>query len=152
MKILLAILLSLVSTSTYGADYYLLEPSYLSMEYYKIDNNRDEYLRINDEGSSKYGEGGEHWVYGAAIRLNFNLVRYNDYSLYLSNRVHMAATRCCVRQVGWEYEFGTHLGKHIDAFWYHHSQHILDQERVTSRFPLQNFYGIRFILIEQGRK
>jgi len=152
MKILLAILLSLASTSTYGADYYLLEPSYLSMEYYEIRNNRDEYLSINDAGSTKYGDQFEHWKYGLAVRFNLDIIRYTDYALYLSNRVHMASTQCCVRQVGWEYELGAHLGKHVDLFWYHHSQHILDQERRTGRFPLQNFVGFRLIMIERGRK
>lgn len=130
----------------------ILEADYSSFEWYKVGNNRDEYLRINDPDSQKYGEGGESWQYGAAMRLNLNLLSYGDYGLYWKNRVHMAATECCVRHVGWEYEVGAKVTPHFDLFHYHHSEHILDLGRQASRFPLVNHYGVRFIFIEGDRK
>lgn len=135
-----------------AAEYHLLEPTYVAMEMAEIANNRDTYLSINDKGSDKFGESNEWWTYGAAVDLNYNLVRYNHYALYWDNNVHMAATNVAVREVGWEYELGVHLKQHIDVFWYHHSQHILDTERKAARFPLENMYGVRFILVETGRK
>ncbi len=137
---------------SYGAELRILDPSYLAMDYYKVGNNRDLYLGINDQGSTKFGEDGETWRYGAAVHFSFDLVSYGDYAVYFHNYVHMAATECCVRHVGWEYELGTRVGPHLDAFWLHHSQHALDLNRTPGRFPLVNYFGVRFIMLEKGRK
>ncbi len=142
---------SCIGSSALGAEFRLLEPTKLTVEYYKIGNNRDEYLQINDNGATNY-DTGETWKYGTAVRFNLALIQYGDYGLYWNNHVHMAATECCVRHVGWEFEGGAHASKHLDFFYYHHSQHILDLDRPDRRYPLINEYGVRFIFIEEGRK
>lgn len=136
-----------------GSDLHLLEPTKLTMEYYKVGNNRDEYLRFNDQGADKYEESGEEtWRYGSAVRFNLDLLRYRDFAIYWDNHVHMAATQCCVRHVGWEFEAGLSASKHLDFFYYHHSEHVLDVQRENRRYPLVNQYGVRFIFIDKGRK
>jgi hypothetical protein len=130
----------------------LMHPTKLTMEHYKVANNRDEYLHINDPGSTKYGDSSEHWVYGSAVDIDFDLISYGNYALYWQNHVHMAATNVAVRHVGWEFETGARAGKHLDFFYYHHSEHLMDMERGARRFPLVNYYGVRFVLIQEGRK
>jgi hypothetical protein len=156
-KLLLALYMLAYAPIAWGytpsAGLRILEPSLLTMEYYKIANNRDEYLAINDKGSTKYGPAeGEAWSYGSAVRFNLELIKYGEYGLYWDNHVHMAATQCCVRHVGWEFEWGAHVSRHLDFFYYHHSEHIMDVERPARRYPLVNQYGVRFIFIQEGRK
>jgi hypothetical protein len=150
--VLLLFFWALGSGRAQGAEkYYLLDASRVSMEFYEVKNNRDGYLLINDRDSDKYGESNEHWTYGAALDLDFDILRYGPYALYWQNNVHMDATNVAVRHVGWEYELGARLGKHFDLFWYHHSRHIMDTDR-EGPFPLTNRYGVRFIFVETGRK
>jgi hypothetical protein len=151
-KVLVLLILLTYAPIAWGEDLYLLEPSKLTMEYYKVANNRDEYLAINDQGSTKYGDSDETWRYGSAVKFNLDLIRFGDYGLYWDNNVHMSATQCCVRHVGWEFEAGARASKHLDFFYYHHSQHILDLERESRRYPLVNRYGVRFVFIDRGRK
>lgn len=145
----------LISTSasayTPSENLKLLSPTKVSIEYFDIINNRDDYLQINDLGSDRYGESAEYWKYGAAAVFNLDVAKYGQYGLYWNNNVHMDATNVAVRHVGWEWEIGTHVGPHFDTFYYHHSRHLMEGVRDT-RFPLINRYGIRFILIEEGRK
>jgi hypothetical protein len=130
---------------------HLLDPTLLTFEGYNVQNNRDLYLAIDSPGSDKFGSD-EHWRYGAAAKFNYDLLSYGFWGLYWKNNVHMAATDCCVRHVGWEFEQGLRLGQHVDVFHYHHSQHVLDEGRQSGRFPLVDNYGLRFVLIEKGRK
>ncbi len=149
---LFALLIACVAAPAAAQEWHLLEPSKMTMEYFKIANNRDEYLAINDIGSTKYGEGGETWRYGVATDFDLDLIRYGQWALYWDNHVHMAATQCCVRHVGWEFEWGAEISKHADLFYYHHSEHIMDLDRPVRRYPLQNMYGVRLVFIESGRK
>ncbi len=132
-------------------EYYLLEPTRVTTEFYEVKQNRDSYLRINAEGSDRFGESNEYWNKGAAMNMDFDILRYGNYAWYWKNKVHMAATNVAVRHVGWEYELGARLGKSFDVFWWHHSEHIMDMGR-EDRFPLRDYYGFRFVLIETGRK
>ncbi len=152
MKSLLMFFILVSSTVAWGDDIRVLTPTKVTMEYYSVKNNRDLYLGINDPGSNKFGESQEYWKYGAAVDMNYDILRYTDYAAYMENHVHMAASNVAVRHVGWEYELGLHLGASIDLFWYHHSQHLMDEERQAARFPLENYYGCRLVLIEKGRK
>ncbi len=146
-----ALVLALCGGRAQGAELSLVEPSKLTMEYYDIANNRDEYLRIDDKGSTKY-DSGETWKYGTAVTFNLDLARYDQWALYWNNYVHMAATQVAVRHVGWQFETGIELSKHVDLFYDHHSQHIMDLDRQKRRYPLYNAYGIRLVFIEKGRK
>lgn len=132
-------------------EYHLLEPSRVTTDFYQVKQNRDSYLRLNAEGSTRFGESDEYWTRGAAMNVDYDILRYGDYAWYWKNKVHMAATNVAVRHVGWEYELGARLGKSFDVFWYHHSEHVMDLDR-EDRFPLRDYYGFRFVLIETGRK
>ncbi len=130
----------------------VLDPTKVSVEYFRLENNRDDYLRINERDYPLYDEDStEYWAYGMATQFNIDVIKYGQYAVYWDNTVHMDATNCCVRHVGWQYELGAHLGPHLDVFYYHHSRHILDLDRDT-KFPLINRVGFRLILVEEGRK
>jgi hypothetical protein len=153
MKSFLLLFVVLFHGEAAAAELHLLEPTKLTLEGYQVPNNRDEYLRINDCGSTKYVESNaECWRYGAAVNFDLDFVRYDEWALYWRNNVHMAATQCCVRHVGWEFEWGVEASRHMDVFYHHHSQHLLDGDRPARRYPLINEYGVRFVFIERGRK
>lgn len=117
------------------------------MEYWKTQNNQDPYWPYQDpQGATR-----EHWQDGAATTFNLNLVRFQDYSLYWRNYVHMDDTNRQVRQVGWQWEAGVSMADRVEGFWYHHSQHVLDAQE-TYHFPLVNRYGVRVIFYQRDRK
>jgi hypothetical protein len=152
MKALLALLLmfSAAPAMAYDLDLGLAELDKVDMEYYKIVNNRNDYTQFPDAQGAAPGQ--EHWVDGAAILWDINLLRWSDVaSLYWHNRVHMEDTNAQVRQVGWEWEAGIDIKSKVDFFWYHHSQHALDMAVPGERYPLQNMYGVRVNLYTRDK-
>lgn len=128
-----------------ASDIRLLDLEKFDMEYYKIDTYRDNYAPYAEPN-----QPGESWKDGAAVDFNLTLAAYKDYRLYLDNHVHMEDTDVQVRHVGWQWEAGFDLDK-ANLFWYHHSQHVLDDSIQGRQYPLENFYGLRVIFYERRK-
>lgn len=121
----------------------LLDLETFNMEYYRLDAYRDDY-------ASYALDTNESWKDGAATNFNLTLLAYDQYRIYMDNRVHMEDTNSQVRHVGWEWETGVDL-KLIDIFWHHHSQHVLDATVPGERYPLENYYGVRVNFYERSK-
>ncbi len=76
----------------------------------------------------------------------------DEVCLFWDNKVHAKASESRYRLVGWEFETGLHLGK-VDIFYYHHSQHMLDQIREDNyKFPVEDAITIRLNFILNPRR
>lgn len=134
MKSLLIILGILVSCPLF-AQYRLLDLEEFSIDSYRT-RDRREYFQPEDRGK---------WQGGA--RFNFDL-RIGEYVQW-KNVLHFDKTNSQIRNVGWEYWLLCDYSKYIQPFYYHHSQHAT--ERAKDTFPLENYYGVRFIFYSKGR-
>ncbi len=124
--------------------YSLWEVDDLSMEYYKYrEQFRDPYFIEQD------GHTYKPMSSGAELKMNLSLLKYS----YWDNRIHMASDETnVVKHVGWEWEAGLHL-PYIDLFSHHHSRHGLEYQNPRGdRFPVEDYFGIRFRFIEKGNK
>lgn len=140
----LIIFLTMVGCEGAYAQTSYFDLSKFALEYWRIDNNRDGYLEIEDPG----GDAKEHWLYGSAATFDLDLVATENWGLYWDNYVHMDSTNKQVRHVGWEWEGGLRIGDTLEVFHYHHSRHILEAER-PDRYPLVNRYGARWVFYEK---
>ena len=143
MRSIVVLLLATVLTGTATAQ--TSEPSVhvfslreFALDQYRIDNHRDSYLDYEDPD----GATGEHWIGGIAAEFTIDFIKRGDWGLYFDNRVHSAGTNAQIREVGWRYDLGLQLGPDVQAYWAHHSRHVLDAER-EDRFPLDNSFGVR---------
>ena len=100
-----------------------------------------DYLKIADYRHGYYVDDMERFNHGANFNLNLRLCKY----AFVENRLHFLGTESQIRAVGWEYRAGFDIGKYLQVFHYHHSQHILEREAANEgyRFPLENMYGVR---------
>lgn len=145
LRKLLILFLFLFSTRGFAQNFHLLELDTFSMEYWKIEDQREGYTQYDKPGT---GNGKEEWRGGAAANFDLNLISYKGLGLYWDNKVFMNGTDHQVRHVGWQWEAGIGLGKSVDVFWYHKSQHVLDAT-YEEKFPLENHYGVRYIWYER---
>jgi len=60
------------------------------------------------------------------------------------NRVWTNGHNAQLRTVGWEYDISIALHENVSVFHYHHSQHSMDEFTNAARFPLRNYFGMRF--------
>ena len=77
---------------------------------------------------------------GAAFLLDTNITKW----AYWHNRVWTMGNESKLYTGGWEYELGLQAHPNVDLFHYHHSQHSFDEFTTTNRYPLSNFFGVRF--------
>lgn len=67
----------------------------------------------------------------------------NDYVKWRNN-VWTNGNDAKLYTVGWEYDIEVPIYGGISLFHYHHSQHSMDEPTLARRFPLRNYYGVRF--------
>jgi len=136
-----------------AAEFYLLEPSHLSVEAHRLDTLREPYLPEYDRVRKEPGNSNqtEEWEYGAKVNFNLNLVRLFDYSIFWRNVIHGEATDNQFRQVGWKWELGvTIIPKKIELFHLHHSEHVLESRtELGDNYPIRDSVGLRFIFIDK---
>jgi hypothetical protein len=140
MRFALLMLLALAAPSASAQQLYTLSLREFSMEYFKIANNRNSYVPYDDEVDDT---GNESWDYGAAAKFDLDLIRYGDYAFHWSNRVHGESTNSQFRSMGWQFRWGLQLGRKVELFYDHHSQHALEQAPPpgSRSYPLENRYG-----------
>lgn len=144
-----SMILLLWQTSAQATEYHLLKAEKLDVEYSKLNpDNRDPY-------ASQYTGS-----WGSRYALKWDVAVYHF--VYWKNNVHVETinTTGQVKTVGWEYEVGIRVLPNIDAFGYHHSRHIMDENPQNSQgqlgsgnsYPLENSLGVRFKFILEGDK
>jgi hypothetical protein len=146
-KLICLLLVSLCSTS-YGANYSLLETEYLALEYAQFDKNaRDPY-------APQYTG---RWKDRATLLWDSNLLRVGKYKFMWNHNIHTETIDTgAVKTVGWEWRLGFGLGRYIDVFHHHHSKHIMDErvdnpayEGKGNQFPVEDSIVIRFKFIDK---
>lgn len=115
-------------------------------------NFRTEYLHNNREPMRPQAPADASHA-GVAFEVNVDILDKG----YWNNRVHTEAVDATVKTVGWEFEKGFRLNQYFDIYWYHHSQHVMDEEQPRyldnqgrfrqTQFPLKDAIGIRFKLL-----
>lgn len=112
----------------------------MSMEQYKIANNRDSYYPYDDPVRSKEDE---YWLYGAAVKFDVDLVKYGPYAFHWKNNVNGQSTNVQFRAVSWDFRWGLQLGDKVELFYDHVSSHIMEATPENPRtYGLKNTYGV----------
>lgn len=118
----------------WSRDWILLERAQFSTSRFMF--NRDPYVTELD---------AKDWRGMLEMRADFRVTPF----LLWENRFHTSGDDSAVKHVGWEFELRIDLFDKIQPFYYHHSQHVMEEERPGNSFPLQDRYGIRFNLYER---
>lgn len=116
----------------------------LSIEAARYYNYRNPYFLLENDRHQKF-------LGRTNLRLDIGLLPRDDpteHILYWHNNIHGSVDQESkeYREVGWEFEMGSRINRYFDVFYYHHSEHVLEQER-SYKFPLEDSYGIRINLI-----
>ena len=140
--ILIGVLLTLSDTclGKERAVWTFLELEGASLEAKKYHDLRDPYIPEEEAGD---------WVGGGSFTERLQLLghRPSGTSLFWQNRLHFSGTESQIRRGGWEFELG--LAKRrvttmpgwtgtTSLFYYHHSQHVMERERGTRAYPVEN--------------
>ena len=81
------------------------------------------------------------------LHLKLNLFTY----LYFNNVVHGTTDNTQFRSVGWKFELGCHITRHVDIEYHHHSQHALDQI-LPYHFPVEDSIGVNFNIYKSKKE
>lgn len=139
----LLIALGLMAQTTQASELRLVELRELSMEYYEIANNRDAYFPYDDARDAGYDE---HWRYGTAVNFDLDLVSFGDTGFHWRNTVRGDSTTSQFRSVLWDFRWGLALGRNVELFYDHVSQHCLEcQPDKTRTYKLRNTYGLEVV-------
>ncbi len=79
------------------------------------------------------------------VNINFSFLKIG----YINNTIHSLTDANQFRLIGWHYQVGVRLGKWVDIYGDHFSQHLLDTQ--LSNFPVENSAGIKFYLYRLDR-
>lgn len=113
----------------------------------KIYNKRDliqpEWTLLSEGPERK--DGGEVWDYQIGLNLDNDLLKLNKTTAYWDQKVEAQSTTTQYRRVHWEFEFGINFVRSVDVFWYHKSEHLLDED--LDDYPLKDIYGVRVCLM-----
>ena len=127
-------------------DISFMELCKFSMDFAKLENNRDPYYPYADPGAN----GPETWDKEVAANFDLDLIRYGDYALTWDNTVHTETTNRQFRQVGWKFEVAAHLGSRFKLYYRHHSQHLMDADGQGLRYPLYNAVGAQIVFYNRS--
>ena len=105
----------------------------VSFETYKVGSFRTDDFPDSEENNDR----------GMAFNLDLGITQY----IHWSNRVWTNGNEAKLHTVGWEYDIALRPIKYAEIFHYHHSQHSMDASTRAARFPLRNYYGVRFNFI-----
>lgn len=140
MKMFAVVVAALVSTTASAEEWRILKPDDVHMDAYKYEDLYDPYISPIDKDIT----------YGGLFNIDFSVVKYRGYGLYMKNQLHFdeSGRDGRIKRGGWQYELGVvvwtnNIGQpKVSVFKDHHSQHIFEDTRET-HFPVQDRYGIR---------
>lgn len=136
-RFLLALLL--VSTPAAAQEWRVGELHDMSMEFYRLANNRDAYYPYLDMVDD---EPGEYWDYGTAVKFDTDLLKYGHYGFHWRNTVRGQSTDVQFRSVEWDFRWGLELGEKVEIFYDHTSAHCLECAPERREYKLHNGYGV----------
>lgn len=142
-----AVLSLLLSGTAMAQGLEVMAPNKVFVDSYKNQTVHDPYLAPDDENLG----------WGASFNINFDIVRYNNYSvLYMDNNLHFDQEEGSgqIRAAGWQYSLNLVLIRwngvsRVELFRQHHSQHIMDRVRPDMHFPVYDRNGIRVVLFDK---
>lgn len=85
----------------------------------------------------------DEWQTGSAINYDLRLMQVFSWK----NKIHMNSAHSKVQHAGWEFFLSMDYFKRVQPFYWHHSQHALDDEgrsNETGRYPIFDRVGLRF--------
>lgn len=115
----------------------LLDLDEVSVDAYNIDGKRSAYQPHLDN----------KWTHGGAFNLGLRVADYFRWD----NRLHFSGTDGKLMDAGWEWLAIMDYFP-VQPFYKHHSQHSLDERGSTARFPIENYWGLRFIFLDRRDK
>lgn len=138
IQTLLALYLLLLSSEGFSqTKLRLLDVDQVYFDYRKImPGKREGYLPERD---------GE-WTNGADFNLNIRMLHVFRWD----NRFHMDGAESRLLHAGWEYRLIMDYWN-IQPFYYHHSQHALEDAPRGRKFPVEDSVGLRFIVIDRNK-
>lgn len=71
-----------------------------------------------------------------------------NHTFFFNNMIHSETDMYQYRLVGWNYRFGVHLGRYVDAYMEHFSQHLLDA--VPTAPNTYDAIGVRVYFYKRG--
>jgi hypothetical protein len=86
----------------------------------------------------------EHWTHQLALTLNFVIAESRNYKLYWHNEVEGQSTNKRFRRIHYDFEWGVQTGNHVQFFWHHRSEHLMDT--FLDDYPLKDAIGFRIFL------
>ena len=121
-------LLILAMSQISMAEFKLFDVDQIFIDAEKIEDKRDPY--IPDEA----------FTYGGSFNLNLRAFHF----LRWENRLHLAGTNSQVREAGWQFRVAIPLfTPDLEAYYGHHSRHVLERANPSREFPLDNVIGLR---------
>ncbi len=145
MRILLAVLMTMISGMAYG-QYANLDK--FSLKIMRFSCNREV---LTPDIACKQYRGR------VATEFDLSLFEYG----FWRNEVHAEGTMAKFMTVGWHYQMGIKLGQ-FELFHEHHSRHVMDQGLPSyfdtrdgsvreMRFPVEDSYGVRIVFYERKK-
>jgi hypothetical protein len=126
-------------SSLNAAEYRLLDVDQLDMSYEKFTKRRD-------AQAPQYGL--KDWDHRVSMDVDFRLLRYG----FWENWIHTEAIPGKVKTVGWDWKLGANLGRYVDVYYHHHSQHVMDEPQIETGNPVEDSYGFRLKFIDRPRR
>jgi len=121
-----------------------MEPTQMYVDLYKVDEMHDTYLYPADA----------ELALGMNFGLNFDLLRYSHYGLWMNNKIHFDQSEVSghIRHAGWAFELGltiiaTETKPVLSVIRLHHSRHIMETSR-PDHFPVYDMTGVRLHIID----
>jgi len=76
---------------------------------------------------------------------------HNDICMFWNNKIDGKSSKAAYKYASWEFSSGF-ATKYVDIYYQHHSEHILEEERASKTFPIENMVMFRFKFINHPRR
>jgi hypothetical protein len=107
----------------------------------KVEDASVDLFKIGFYRNPYYAPYDEQLTQGANLNLNLSALRY----VFWNGQFQMLGDSSRLHEAGLTFMSGLHLGPWFDAYYFHNSQHLLDNPPLESNyhFPQSDFYGLR---------
>lgn len=140
--IIFTVLLTLTGIPCAAGEWRILELESAGMEIFEVGMFRDSYFPQT-----------EHGDYNKGVAALFDVEVING--VCWDNKVMTLGNDSQVRTVSWEWDLAIRPHEKFELFYYHHSQHVLDETppirgEEYDNFPLRDLFGVRMIFFERS--
>lgn len=113
--------------------YHVLNVEKFSYEHKWTDKVRDPFI-----------PNERNWRYKDNLYWNVSIFK----EFFWDNNVEMYSTDSKVLSVGWQFYMGVRVTDWLDIVKDHHSRHVMEEERPSHSFPVEDSYGFRLNFIK----